>query len=253
MKALALAVSLWTSAPGVGDLTQHDLASVGATPAAGARAPLSLAFVDERGRRTTLGQALAARPALLVFADYTCAYLCGPGLVLTAEALDRTSLRPGRDYSFVVVGINPRDGPVEASAMRRQRLRAGAGEAAELLSGGRADLVAAALGYRYVYDARLGQYAHDTSVYVLGSRGQVARVLPEFALTPAALTLAVAHADDPPSATLPAPLRILCYCLQPLLGAYDQPAMFALRAAGVVFIAALAGGALALRRRTRRS
>jgi protein SCO1/2 len=253
MKALALALLFQAAALPAGGLTQHDLAAVRADPAPGARAPLDLSFVDDEGMRRTLGQALGARPGLLVFADYTCSYLCGPGLVLTAEALDATRLRPGRDYRLVVVGINPRDGPAEARAMRRQRLKPGAGAAAELLSQGPADVVAGALGYRYVYDAKLGQYAHDTSVYVLGADGRVARVLPEFALTPAALTSAIAHADDPPSGVLPATLRILCYCLQPLVGAYDQPAMFALRTAGVVFIAALAGGAFALRRRTRRS
>lgn len=253
MKALAL-ILLLAATPPQGGLTQHDLASVGAAPAAGARAPLSLAFVDEQGARLTLGQAIGGRPTALVFADYTCTYLCGPGLVLTAAALDATALKPDRDYSFVVVGINPRDGPAQARAMRAQRLKPGAGAAAKLLSEGRADLAAAALGYRYLYDARLGQYAHDTSVYILAPDGRVAKVLPQFDLTPAALTKALRHAADPPAGPLAAPLRIICYCLQPLVGAYDQPAVLALRAGGLAFLLALAGaGFFFLRRRERRS
>ena len=249
MIAPALMLLLHFGSPAQGGLTQHDLSTVVAAPPPGAAAPLGTTFVNDQGAHLTLGAAMGGRPTVLVFADYTCTYLCGPGLVLAAAALDRTGLKPDRDYSFVVVGINPRDGPAQARAMRAQRLGPGAGAAAQLLSEGRADRVAAALGYRYVYDARLGQYAHETTIYVLAPNGRVARMLPQFALTSASLSQALLHADQPPTRPLPAPLRFICYCLQPLTGAYDKPATLALRAGGVGFLAAAGLAGLALRRR----
>jgi protein SCO1/2 len=237
-------------------LTQNDLDNVSAAPRPGAKAPLNLLFTDQRGGALTLGQAISNKPAVLIFADYTCRYLCGPALVLTAAALDKSPLRADRDYSFVVVGINPRDGPVQARAMQAAELRSsGAGGAARLLSNGPSPVAAAALGYRYLYDARLGQYAHDTSIYILGADGSVRRVLPEFALTPAALTGALEQARTPPTMAPPlsAPLRFICYCLQPLTGAYDQPAIVALRLGGVATLGVLGFGVvLALRRRRER-
>ncbi|HUZ12620.1 MAG TPA: hypothetical protein VMU93_07230 [Caulobacteraceae bacterium] len=248
MKAIVLLMLLFAW-PGVkSGLTQHELASVGAAPPANARAPLSLAFVDAAGARRTLGQAMAGRPTVLVFADYTCRYLCGPGLVLTAAALDATRLAPGRDYSFVVIGINPRDGPAQARAMRAARLRPGAGAAAQLLSGGAGAVLAAALGYHYLYDAQLGQYAHDTAVYILAPDGRVSRILPQFALTGAGIAGALEHAATRPAGLLTTPLRIICYCLQPLTGAFDAPAVFALRTACLGFLVAAGAAFLMLRR-----
>ncbi|HEX4181823.1 MAG TPA: hypothetical protein VHY34_01035, partial [Caulobacteraceae bacterium] len=211
---------------------------------------LDLVFANEQGQALTLGKAVAHRPTVLVFADYTCTYLCGPALVLTAAALDQTRLRPGRDYSFVVLGFNPRDGPSTARVMRSRRLApTGAGGAVQLLSDGPTDRAAAALGYRYVYDAQHGQYAHDAAIYVLAPDGSVRSLLPEIALTPAALTQAIDQAKGSPQPVLSEPLRLICYCLQPLTGAYDGPAVLALRAGGVAMLAALGLGALALHRR----
>lgn len=253
---LILSLVLALSHPTSGALTQHDLSTVGAAPAPGAALPLSLSFRNEAGAPVTLQEAMGGRPTLLVFADYTCKYLCGPGLVLTAMALDHTTLKPGRDYSFVVVGINPRDGPAQARAMRAARLHPGAGAAAQLLSDGPADRAAAALGYRYLYDPAQDQYAHDTSVYVLRRTGEVGALLPQFALTSAALSraIAAARAPDPPAAAWPAPLRFICYCLQPLTGAFDDPVVLALRIGGVGFVAAAAAaGFIWLRARERRA
>jgi protein SCO1/2 len=253
LPSVLIAIGLAGCAPRAA-LTQHDLDSVSAAPPPGARAPLSLVFDDQGGKPLNLGEAMSNKPTVLVFADYTCRYLCGPALVLTAAALDKTGLKAGRDYSFVVVGIDPRDGPSQARAMQASRLRSStAGGAAHLLSDGPTPIAAAALGYHYVYDARLGQYAHDTSIYILSADGQVRRLLPEFALTPTALAAAIEQAGRPPSpAPLPAPLRFICYCLQPLTGAYDQPAVLALRVGGVGMLVALGLGVFTLRRRRER-
>ncbi|HEX3889085.1 hypothetical protein [Phenylobacterium sp.] len=253
LPSVLIAVGLAGCAPRTA-LTQNDLDNVSAAPRPGARAPLNLRFTDQRGQPLTLGQAMSNKPTVLVFADYTCRYLCGPALVLTAAALDKTPLQPGRDYSFVVVGIDPKDGPVQARAMQISRLGfAGAGGAVRLLSNGPAPIAAAALGYRYLYDARLGQYAHDTSIYILAADGTVRRLLPEFGLTPAALTGAIEQARAPPTAApLSAPLRFICYCLQPLIGAYDKPTVLALRAGGVGVVVALGLGMFALGRRRER-
>ena len=58
-----------------------------------ASVPLGLHFLDETGRPRTLAQAIDGRPALLVFADYTCHTLCGPILTFAAAALEQTGLR----------------------------------------------------------------------------------------------------------------------------------------------------------------
>jgi protein SCO1/2 len=84
------------------------------------RIPLQTTWKNEEGVEVQLAQALAGRPALLVFADYTCRTLCGPIVTFAGDALANSGLTEG-DCRLVMLGIDPRNGPTEASTMRRRR------------------------------------------------------------------------------------------------------------------------------------
>ena len=58
--------------------TQAQLGAVYADAKPNAQLPLGQGFVDETGKKTTLRAAIGNRPAVVVFADYTCTTLCGP-------------------------------------------------------------------------------------------------------------------------------------------------------------------------------
>ena len=53
-------------------------------------------------------------PTVLLFADYSCRHICGPGITLTAGALHDAGLTPGRDYRMIVIGLD-QDGPALAA------------------------------------------------------------------------------------------------------------------------------------------
>ena len=82
-------------------------------------------FVDENGKPRTLGDAIGNRPAVVVFADYTCKTLCGPILAFAAGGLAKTGLVAGRDFHLVVIGIDPKDSlrrcAGDENVARRQR------------------------------------------------------------------------------------------------------------------------------------
>ena len=65
----------------------------------------------------TLANAFDAKPAVLVFADYTCRTLCGPILDFATTAL-QNGARPGSDYRLVVIGMIRRMARHRARAMR---------------------------------------------------------------------------------------------------------------------------------------
>lgn len=246
--ALALAAAAVLAGP-VQALTAHELSTVGARPRIGARLPLDTAFRDDAGRPTTLGRALGGEPAVLVFADYRCRSLCGPGLVLTALALDQTGLRPGRDYRFVVVGLDAADPPQLAASLRRARLQSPAGRAAILLGGGRADRVADAAGYRYLFDPALGQYAHDTVVFALDPQGRVRTGLSEFTLESSSLRAALT--GTPTAGSMFEQVRQVCHGIAADVGKWNAPVSDGLRTVAAVFLLLMGAGlagALAWRR-----
>jgi protein SCO1/2 len=228
-------------------LTRNDLAAVGVSPPPRAAAPLGLAFRDQDGRAITLGAAISGKPALLVFADYNCRTLCGPALVLTAAGLRQAGLKPGADYRLVVIGLNPKDAPVAARAMRDVRLNTdpALARASSFLVGDAAAIRAAtaAMGFRYVYDPVHDQFAHDAAAFALSPDGRLARVLSALNLSGPELRLALVGAGEGKVGDLGDRLRWLCVCygFDPAAGIYDAGATLALKLAGLATILLLGG------------
>ena len=179
-------------APCSAELSKGQLREVGLNPRPGAALPLDAAF-SAGSARVSLKDALDGRPAVLVLADFKCRYTCGTALAIAADGLTHTRLEAGRDYNLLVIGINPGAGIADAEAMRATYLapypplRA----AAKFLNGDAAAIasVTDALGYKAVYDAQRGEFAHPLGAVILtpeGPRLQRHRGLePERRLAPA--------------------------------------------------------------------
>ena len=153
-----LCVALLTASPASAALSPAELSQVGATPGLDARLPVGLSFVDQAGRTYRLVD--ARLPTVLLFADYSCRHICGPGVTLTAGALHDAGLQPARDYRMIVIGLD-QDGPVLARKLASDRMKGLDAEARALtLLTGAPPIVASAehaLGYHAVYDAAADQ------------------------------------------------------------------------------------------------
>lgn len=255
--ALWLGVSLLagSASRAMAEVSREDLAKVGIHAPAGAHEPLNLAFRDEAGQPTTLAAALGGRTGVLVFQDYRCKTLCGPALAIVAAGVKASGLKPGRDFRLIAIGLNPRETPADARAMKVSRL----GDRPDLLSGstflsGDAAAIAkatGAVGLGYAYDPATDQFTHPVAAFVLSASGLVTRVLPEISLTGRDLRGAVLGADRRDVGSLVDTLRLLCHDIVPLTGRYDGGVQMALRIGGVLTVLAMLGaGALLIRRRT---
>jgi protein SCO1 len=233
-----------------------DLDGIAAVPAPDAALPLSLSFRDEAGRSVTLADALAGRPAVLIFADYTCRTLCGPILSFAAAGLAQSGLQAGIDYRLVVIGLDPHDGLDAARDMKSARFGddAAIAQAAVFLTGQNAAIRAAtdALGYRYAYDAEHDQFAHPAAAYILDPAGHVRRVLAGLGLSGADLRLALVDAGQGSVGTLADQVRLLCYGYDPVRGLYTERISRVLELACGLTVLSLAGGILLMAAHTRR-
>jgi protein SCO1/2 len=249
---LLVALLVLPAVPVRAALTQAELSAVALSPPPGARLPPDLPLVDETGRAVTPAQALAGRPAVLIFADYTCITLCGTALTMAAGSLARTGLQPGRDYVLLVVGINPRDGPDQAAAMKAAQIDSGPlGSASIFLTGDPGSLAAAqaALGYAARWDAENKQYAHPLGALVLTPEGRVSRVLGGLDLDPDTLRFGLVEASSGRIGTLAERLRLLCYGFDPAHGVYLALSKRVLTFGTAATMLALAGFVLVLTRR----
>jgi protein SCO1/2 len=252
---VALALALCCAWPVRATLSAADLAAVSLNPKEGASIPTDLPVIDDDGRLTTLGAVTHGKPSLLILADYNCHTLCGPVLLIAAAAIRHSGLVVGKDFNLVVVGIDARDTAAGALRMKRAEF----GDDLPLIGAHfvRADTqsinrLAAAISYRFFYDADSRQFAHPTDLLVLTPIGRVSTLLPGLALTRAELRFALVAAGSGTIASWLDRIEVICCGFDPAYGVYDafvRQSLIAAAAATIASIGAIAALSQIRRRR----
>jgi len=223
---------------------------VGVAPQLGKTIPGSLSFRDEQGQPLSFLEVLHDKPAILALVYYSCSNLCSLTLRSIGGSLHRLGLTPGRDFEIVAVSIDPRDGPAIARSKLTEYLNLFGGPAEKccdngwhFLTGTRAQsaALARAVGYRYFWDAAQSQYAHVAGIVILSPRGEVTQYFNGIEFPPRELRQALLNASAGRVNSLSDRLWLLCYHYEALIGPYSTYITMALRALGLVVIAALAG------------
>jgi protein SCO1/2 len=162
------------------------------------------------------------------------------------QAIAAQDLRPGRDFATLAFGIDPKETPKDAAASLERLLRefpAFPGGSMHALTGSTADIAAVtdALGYRYAWDAQLGQFDHIAAVAVLTPQGRLARWLYGVTPEPKDLKLALTEAGQGRIGTWADQLLLFCYHYDPATGRYSSVIWVVLRIlAGATVVALLA-------------
>jgi protein SCO1/2 len=251
IRIVAVLLVLGWSTMAAAGLSESQIAEVMLQPPLGARVPNNLNFMDIDGHSVTLGQAIAGRPTLLLPADFTCKEICGPALTVAADALGRTGLQAGKDYSVVVVGLDPQD---DLSDARRFVAGQIGGPGVAVLTGS-ADAIGSlmsAIGYRYSRDTSNDAIAHPAGLVALTADGRVAHALSSLALQPTDLRLALIEAGEGRVGGLAGRLALLCYGFDAVHGVYTRKVVTLLQVAGGITVALMAAGIGLLLWRTRR-
>jgi protein SCO1 len=208
--------------------------------------PLDVPFSDEQGRSVRIGDYFVARPVVLALVYYDCPMLCTQVLNSLAGTLRVLSLEPARDFDVVTVSFDPRETPALAAAKKAAALeryqRAGAAAGWHFLTGTQPsiDRLTRAVGFRYVWDRTLGQFAHPTGVVVLTPQGRIARYLFGLEYGPRDLRLAIVDASAGKVGTPIDQVLLYCYHYDPAAGRYGFAVMSAIRIAGAATVLVLA-------------
>ena len=205
----------------------------------GAHVDRSLGFEDGSGARTTLGNAMAAKPTILLMGYLRCRDLCAVTLPGVAEALAQSGLEPARDYRVVFASIDAREdgevlasGPHRVPAAQRTAWSFVGGDAAS------AHALANAVGFRYRYEPEREAFAHPEGIVVLSPDGLVSRYFFGVRFDPTDVRLAVTEAAGGRTGRLSDRLLLLCYHYDPTTGKYTARVIDAMRAAGSIFLVA---------------
>ncbi|MEI7771385.1 MAG: SCO family protein, partial [Chloroflexales bacterium] len=127
--------------------------------------PLDLPFVDEQGHKVVLGDYFGTQPVVLQLSYYECPMLCSLVRQGMLDALKSVTLSAGTDFQVVNVSIDPLETSMMAANAKAAAVasygRAGSAAGMHFLTGTQdaIDQLAKAVGFRYVYDATIDQYA----------------------------------------------------------------------------------------------
>ena len=249
--------------PGEQRLTANDrpeaLREVGFDQKLDQKVPLDVQLRDESGNAVRLGDYFGAKPVVLSLAYYSCPMLCGLHLNGLASSLKPLKLEPGRDFEVVTVSFDPRDTPEKAAVKKKDTLeryeRAGAENGWHFLTADAEQVKALtdAVGFRYQYDEKRGEYAHPAGVVLLTPDGHVSRYLFGIEYSPRDLRLGLVESAQGKIGTLVDQVLLFCFHYDPAMGRYSAIALNSVRVGGVLTLVGLAvfiGGAL--RRESRR-
>ena len=216
---------------------------VGIDQKIGQQLPLDLIFKDEGGREVRLGQFFNGKPVVMALAYYECPMLCTQVLNGMTAALNVVELNVGPDFEVVVVSIDPKDN-FRLAANKKQAYvdkygRPGSAPGFHFLTGQESSIkpLADALGFRYVYDANIKQYAYGAALYVTTPKGVVSRYLLGIDFAPRDLRLALVEASNHVLGTVRDKILLYCYHYDPTTGRYGAATINAIR---VGFIATVA-------------
>ena len=206
--------------------------------------PLDLPFVDENGRDVKLGDYFGKRPVILAMVYYECPMLCTQVLNGVVSALGVVKFNAGAEFDLVAVSINPKEGPGLASQKKQSYVdrykRPGTEHGFHFLTGKHEsiDRLAQAVGFRYEYDEKIGQYAHGAGIEVLTPQGVISKYFYGIDYAPRDLQFGLIEASEQKIGSPIDDVLLLCYHYDPATGTYGVIAIDAVRIGGVATVLA---------------
>lgn len=241
-----IAPSRESLAEGVEVLLPSELEDLRTEQKLGDRVPLDVKLTDHDGRAIELGALLEERPILLAPVYFDCPMLCSLVLDGVVRSLKPLRLTPGQDFDVLAISFDPRDTPQKAAASRTtalQRYRRPEAEQGWRFLVGEEPEVARlmdAIGFRYRFDPKSGEYAHAGVVVLLTPQGDVSRYFYGVEFPARDVRLGLVEASQGRIGSFVDQVMLFCYRYDPVLGRYSAVTMNVVRLGGVLTVAAIA-------------
>jgi protein SCO1/2 len=212
----------------------------------GYQIPADIPFVDDHGKPVVIGDYFGKRPVVLALVYYECPMLCTQVLNGLVSAVGVLNFSVGREFDVVAVSFNPKEGSGLASQKKAAYVeRYGRPESAagfHFLTGTQEsiDRLTDAVGFRYAYDEKIGQFAHGAAIEVLTPKGTIAKYFYGIEYSPRDLRLGVIEASDERIGTIIDDVLLFCYHYDPATGSYGATVLTMVRAGAIATVLAFA-------------
>lgn len=203
---------------------------------------------DSDGKSVTLGELMINnRPLVLVPVYFHCPNLCGylqRGLV---EAINKTDLMLGTDYSVVSFSIDPEEDPANAGTRREEftGLLSGASdrskEAWRFVTGDRENITKLVRQIGFKYEADDKEFVHSAILVVLAPDGKISRYLYGIKFEPKDFKMSLVEASAGKIGSFVDRILMFCFHFDDNRGKYTLAIMNLVRILSIAVVLALAG------------
>ena len=209
--------------------------------------PLDVTFRDENGNTARLADYIKDKPVILSFIYFKCQDLCPlllDGIVRTLRTL---SFDVGNEFNVLTVSFDPDDTPAIAAAKKSDLLsqygRQGAGAGWHFLTGDEPSIkkLTQAVGFRYQYDSRTGEFGHAAGIVLLTPEGKISRYFYGIEFSPRDLRLGIIDAGARKIGSAIDQLLLFCYHYDPTTGKYNLLVSRLLQIGGALTVLAIIG------------
>ena len=223
----------------------ESLRNVGIDQKLNEQVPLNLVFRDEAGKAVHLGDYFGSKPVILTLVYFECPMLCTQVLNGLVSSLKTLNFTVGSEFEVITVSFNPQEGPALAAAKKETYLdrysRPGSESGWHFLTGGEGAIqsLTKAVGFRYTYDSRTGQYAHASGIMLLTPQGKVSRYFYGIEYAPRDMRLGLVEASANKIGSATDQLLLFCYHYDPREGKYSAVVLNLIRLGGMLTLLAL--------------
>jgi protein SCO1/2 len=232
-----------------GDELPKVLKGISVTQHLNQQLPLDAQFVDDTGKTVKLGDYFGKKPAVLTMVYFNCPMLCSEELDGLTGALEMVHLTPGKDFSVVVISIDPSETPELAAKKKAFYVkRYGRPETADgwhFLTGQAPaiDAVTNAVGFGYVRvpgpDGTLSQFAHASSIEVVTTDGKLAQYYLGVEYSPKDVMLGLIEASGNKIGSPVANILTYCYHYDPTTNRHSLIVARVVQMGGMLTVASL--------------
>lgn len=225
----------------------------------GNQVPMDLVFRDEQNREVRLKDYAGKRPILLSLVYYGCPMLCTEILNGLTRSLRTLPMELGKDYEVITVSFDPTETATLAATKKGAYLdslrKPGADKHWHWLTGNQDEIrqLTEAVGFKYVWDEKLQQYAHGSGIILLTPEGKVSRYFYGIDYSSVNLRLGLTEASGGKIGSLAEKVMLFCYHYDPTRGTYAAKVTIALvRAGGLMTLLGVGGFMFVMLRREAR-
>ena len=245
MPAMVLTGSMLQAQPGMPSPNVFD--EVGIDQRLNREIPLDLEFRAENGETVKLAQYFGDKPVIISLVYYNCPMLCTQVLNGMVETFRIINFTAGEEFEVVTVSIDPTESAALAAEKKEgyilQYDRPQAESGWHFLTGDQESItrLAAAVGFRYVYDESTKQFAHASGIMVATPEGRIARYLYGIEYVAKDLTFSLMEASKNRIGSPVEQLLLLCYHYDPSTGRYGLFVTNLLRGGGILMVILIGG------------